>query len=120
VVALTQSFAARPNPIANRTMAFPAMKPMRIVDMSCMVTNVCADGMSGVEKAPALHSDSGRRRSAFNGSQRATRNDGGLSEIWYKGKLNRQTPQRLRSKIETVSAIFTAAICNGQTIGTPR
>jgi hypothetical protein len=61
VVALTQSFAARPNPIANRTMAFPAMKPMRIVDMSCMVTNVCADGMSGVEKAPALHSDSGRR-----------------------------------------------------------
>jgi hypothetical protein len=33
---------------------------------------------------------SGRRRSAFNGSQLATRNDGALSEIWEKGKLKRQ------------------------------
>jgi hypothetical protein len=37
-VAITQSFAERPNPIASRTITLPAMKPTKIMIMSCMVT----------------------------------------------------------------------------------
>jgi hypothetical protein len=75
-------------------MALPAMTPIKNMARSCMVTiQQCLRGCRvRLEKAPALRADSERRRSAFNGSQLATRNDGALSEIWDKSKLNRLTP----------------------------